>query len=348
MSKTSRLILASLVLFFGIAAVLMKDRLIWSSRRESFETQREAQREADRSILFARDNRDSTSLYGALIRVSLNPGEDIRKRVLELVGSSDVRVRAGVAFFLSGQKGSAEIDALKKLMKDPESMVRTHIARGFNHHAGPDRAPLIREFLSVAVMEDADRVQAFSALFRSQTARAEQDVSLQTIVDFAKQEKNPDLAQWALLELCNLAPQDSRVIDLLRKAIQKKQKVVTPIAIRTLAVRRDAWLQETIEKWIFDSDPEIKRSGVDSLLFLCPVNRWTLIEKGFREAKDLREKKEVWLAQAERMPGKEAAEFYQKLLDGLKDKSPPEFSEIRASWARMQESKVKDPCAKVK
>ena len=333
------------VLFIIGAFLIFKNRINWEINKNNFEAQRVHQKEIDLEMINHADQADPAAVYGASIRLSIKPTDHVRKKMIELIKSKNSQVRAGAAFFLVNQNDPESLAAVKIILKDPDVVVRENIARGFNYNPIPERAAIIREFLASGALTDSERIHAFSALHRSVPTQDEKGVILKQLIEFATQEKNPYLSQLSILELCNLAPQNEKVLDLLRKSVQKKVKAITAVAIKTLAVKRDPWITENVEKLAFDSDLDVRHAIVESLHFLCPINRWTIIEKGFRDEKQLALKKEIWLSEAEKMPGTQASEFYNRLIKSYKeDRMSEELAAVHASFNSMKKSSFKDPC----
>ena len=346
MSKKQKLIAVAIVIL--IVVLLFKNKMIWEHQRATFEGQREHQHDVDVRVIDNAEKSDPAAVYAAEIRLSVNPTPRIKKQILELMKSKSPQVRAGAAFFLANQNDQESINAFKVLLKDSQPIVRENIARGFNYNPTPERVTLIREFMSTGAMTDSERVQAFAALYRSVPTQDEKNTILKNLLEFGTQEKNSNLSQLAILELCNLAPQNEKVTEQLRKSIQKRYKMVATVAVKTLSVKRDSWLNENIDKLSFDSDIEIKRAAVESLHFLCPINRWAILEKGFRDEKNLQLKKDLWLAEAEKMSGEQANEFFERLIKSYKNSPSEELGVVQVSFSKMKKSPFKDPCQATK
>jgi hypothetical protein len=347
MSKNLKAALITLSLIL-IVFFSLRNRLNWEHNKSSIADQRAHQLEIDENVVAHPDKVDPAAIYAAEIRLSIKPSEADRKNVFALTKSKVPLVRGGAAFFLANQNDSDSIALFKEILKDSDPTVRENIAKGFNYNPDPTRAVLIREFLASGAISDQARVQAISALYRAVPTQDEKNTVLKTLIEFGAQEKNPVLSQLAVLELCNLAPQNEAVTELLRKSVSRKQKQVVPVAIRTLAVKRDLFLLENAERLAFDPDIEVKRAVVESLQYLCPISRYSILQKGFRDEKSAELRRTLWLAEAEKLPGDQGDEFYAKLEKEYAKGGSEELMMIKASAGRSRSSGLKDPCQAAK
>ncbi len=339
------LIFTLLVITIILAVFVFRDRLGFVVRKNTIETQQKIQKINDLDVLAQGEKANQGSLYGAIMRLSGGESKNTLGTIIELANSKSSHVRAAVAFNLASQNDPQATEALRKLMKDSDTLVRSHLARGLGVNPSAERIPMIREFLGVSGIGDTERVDAFSALYNASPTAGEKDAVLQQLLSFSNQEKNTNLNYLAAMALMTLAPQNEKVILMMRKSLTNHQwQMTAPVAIRNLAVKRDSWLQENFNSLLQSTkDFDSKRSLIEVIHMLCPADRWAIIEKGFDKETDPTLKLE-WIQIIGFMPGDEANSLLLKLQKKLKPTDANLSSKIRETEGIIKTSPFKDPC----
>ncbi|MBC7692644.1 MAG: HEAT repeat domain-containing protein [Methylotenera sp.] len=280
-------------------------------------------------------------VYQALVRLGQMQEPLAQQESIKRSTSPSAFVREGAANALGNFGDEISLKTLKQLLADPEKAVRLQAIHGLGHRPGAGREELLRSAEKQNGLGAEEKVAIQVSLVESATNPQTRETALEQLLKFSQADAS--IAAPAALQVMSLAPQDERVLKMLRDLLKKDlDSVVSSTAIRHLSALRDPWMVENLGKWATHSNAQLRMAAVQSVHIACPAARWQILETAITGERDRNILAEAINAPTY-MPGKEAVTFLERMShsDQL---TKEELVILTQKLVQLKASNQADPC----
>jgi HEAT repeat protein len=270
----------------------------------------EMQLEQDRDALSSSSSTPN-QIYGAMIRLAQRKEDVARDAALKRATDENAFLRGGAAQALGFFDDNESKAALKELLNDKEVSVRRFAIQGLGAKTEGQSEQELRALLS-ASPDPMTEVEIYTSLYKAGSEQAKEDAlgNLLRIAGAGEDEANTEAAQ----RLVTIAPDNNRVLDLIRKKISAaKNERLTAVGTRYLSARNDPWIRPVLKILMTHPSAIVRSAVVQSIHRVCPPDRWEILDKMMAREEDLNIQKLI-LEEPIYLGGAKAKSFLEKAL----------------------------------
>jgi HEAT repeat protein len=248
--------------------------------------------------------------YGAMIRLAQKNEDIARDAALKHAKDENAFLRGGAAQALGYFDDEQSKDALKALLNDKENSVRLFAIQGLGSKTDNMREQELRALLSSGSVSPMMEVEIYSSLYKAGSEQTKEEAlsNLLRIAAASEDEANTEAAQ----RLITLAPENNRVLDLIRRKISAaKNERLTAVGTRYLSSRNDPWIRPILKTLSTHPSTIVRSAVVQSIHRVCPADRWDILANMMSREDDLNVQKLI-LEEPIYLMGPKAKSFLEK------------------------------------
>ncbi len=307
--KTLGLTLVILVIAAAAAWFFLKNKTAKPEVASNQIVTEEMQLEQDRDALRS-SSATPNQVYGAMIRLAQKNEDMARDAALKRATDENAFLRGGAAQALGHFDDNESKETLKTLLSDKESSVRLFAIQGLGAKTDNLREQELRALLSSPELFPMMEVEIYTSLLKSGSEQTKDEAlgALLRIASQGEEETHTEAAQ----RLITLAPENNRVLDLIRKKISAaKNERLTAVGTRYLSSRNDPWIRPILKTLSTHPSAMVRSAVVQSIHRVCPSDRWEILEKMLAREEDLNVQKLI-LEEPMYLMGDQAKAFLSK------------------------------------
>ncbi len=308
-----KIVVALIVLgaLVGIGVYFSKNKVEPAPKTPQVMTE-ELQRKMDLDTL-SKSSSPPGQRYGAMIRLAQKQEEVARTEALKSATDKNGLLRGGAAQALGYFKDEEAIATLKKLLTDEQKSVRLFAVQGLGQRTDTLRNEELSGLLKDPNLDDEMRVEIYSSQLKAATTPQQKEAAIGNLLTIAKAGEE-QVNNEATQRLVTFAPDDPKVVDLLRRKISAaKNERATAVGIRYLSSKNDPWIRDILKSLASHPSPMVRAAVIQSLHRVCPADRWKILDGFLANEKDQPTMK-LALEEPMFLMGEPAKEFLKKAM----------------------------------
>jgi hypothetical protein len=204
-----------------------------------------------------------------------------KKAAMKRIADPRPQVRGAVAEALAMHPLEGDVlEAESKLIHDSDESVRAAAIGAISHSNDPKRTQYLKEVLNDPKAGQREIWIAHAGLYLSTQGQEKADHLRILNEGLEKNQKDPALYGFLIRLLVRLSPSDGNAADAMEKAYLSpvSPKEMIPQIYRYLARNRPEFLKKRYLSDVRSTFLPLKMTALNSMMELCPADRWTAIQ----------------------------------------------------------------------